>query len=145
MRWSMARTLEELPLYSKVLEFWGVVSAILKHSQVRRNRKLYEQIDSANDSMDSNMKEGFEQPTDAAFANFVVIAKGSVQEIVTRMRQAHRKQLISDGDLARVEELGGPLGKMMGGFIKYLHRSGFTDRGSHSVAPKPRRPRIPNL
>jgi hypothetical protein len=33
---------------------------------------------------------------------------------------------------------------MMGGFIKYLYASGFTDRGRHSVAPRdatPMRPR----
>jgi hypothetical protein len=30
---------------------------------------------------------------------------------------------------------------MMGGFIKYLNESGFTDRGRHGVAPKPLRPR----
>jgi four helix bundle protein len=137
----MARTLEELPLYSKVLEFWDAVSAILEHSQVRRNRRLFDQIDSANDSIDSNMKEGFQQPSDAAFANFVVIAKGSVEEVVTRTRQAHRKKLVSDADLAIVETLAEPLGKMMGGFVKYLQRSGFTDRGRHGVAPKPPRPR----
>jgi four helix bundle protein len=136
----MARRLEELPLYSDVLEFWNVVSAILKQSQVGRNRKLYEQIDTANDSIDANMKEGFEAPSDGAFANFVVIAKGSLEEVIGRMRQAHRKRLVSDGDLARVEQLGAVLGKKMGGFIKYLHRCGFTDRGRHGVAPKPRRP-----
>ncbi len=137
----MAKTLEELPLYLKVLEFWNAVSAILKHSDVRRNRKLYEQIDDANDSIEANMKEGFDQPTDAAFANFVTTAKSSLQEVIARTRQARRKQLVSDADLAVVETLGEPLGKMMGGFIKYLHNSGFTDRGRHSVAPKPPRPR----
>jgi four helix bundle protein len=137
----MAKTLEELPLYSKVLEFWDAVAAILRNSQVRRNRKLFDQIDSANDSIDSNMKEGFEQPTDAAFAIFVNTAKGSLEEVLTRMRQARRKGLVSEPDLALVEELGQPLGKMMGGFIKYLRASGFTDRGRHSVAPSPPKPR----
>jgi four helix bundle protein len=133
----MAKRLEELPLYSKVLEFWNAVAAILRHSQVRSNRKLFDQIDSANDSIDSNMKEGFEQPTDAAFANFVFTAKGSLEEVVSRMRQAKRKGLITDTDLARVEELSAPLGKMMGGFIEYLRASGFTDRGRHGVAFSP--------
>jgi four helix bundle protein len=137
----MARTLEELPLYSKVLEFWDAVAAILRNSQVRRNRKLFDQIDSANDSIDANMKEGFEQPSDASFANFVSTAKGSVEEVVARMRQARKKGLVTDAELARVEELAVPLGKMMGGFIKYLRASGFTDRGRHSVAPSPRKPR----
>jgi four helix bundle protein len=131
----MAKRLEDLPLYSKVLEFWSAVAAILRESQVRRNRKLFEQIDSANDSIDANMKEGFEQPTDAAFASFVVTAKGSLEEVVTRIRQAQRKSLVTDADLTRIEALGEPLAKMMGGFIKYLRSSGFTDRGRHAVAP----------
>jgi four helix bundle protein len=133
----MANRLEELPLYSKVLEFWDAVAAILRTSQVRTNRRLFDQIDSANDSIDSNMKEGFEQPTDAAFANFVNTAKGSLEEVVSRIRQAQKKGLVTDADLSRVEEFAIPLGKMMGGFIKYLRGSGFTDRGRHHVAPTP--------
>jgi len=136
----MAKRLEDLPLYSKVREFWDAVNEILQCSQVGRNRKLYDQVDSANDSIDANMKEGFEQPTDAAFARFVVTAKGSLEEVVTRMRQARRKQLVADADLARVESLAEPLGKMMGGFIKYLRASGFTDRGRHEVAPSRPKP-----
>ena len=135
----MAKTLEELPLYSKVLEFWGAVAAILKDSHVRRNRRLFDQIDTANDSIETNLKEGFEQPTDAAFAKFVNTAKGSLEEVLTRARQARRKGLVSDADLVRVEQLGQPLGKMMGGFIKYLRASGFTDRGRHGTAPAPPR------
>jgi four helix bundle protein len=138
----MARTLDELPLYSKVLEFWEAVFAMLKESGVRRNRQLFDQIDSANDSIDSNMQEGFQQPSDAAFAHFVSIAKGSLEEVISRTRQARRKELVDDRHARRIEELGEPLGKMMGGFIKYLQSSGFTDRGRHKVAPKPRRPGI---
>jgi len=136
----MARTLEELPLYSKVLEFCDAVSAMLRESDLRKNRKLYEQIDDANDSIDSNMQEGFQQSSDAAFANFVVTSKGSLAEVQSRTRQACRKGLVTDKHVARIEELGEPLGKMMGGFIKYLQASGFTDRGRHSVAPRPPKP-----
>jgi four helix bundle protein len=135
----MAKRLEDLPLYSKVLEFCAAVSAILEHSQVRRNRRLFDQIDSANDSIEANLKEGFEQPTDAAFARFVFTAKSSLAEVVVRVRRAGQKGLASATDLARVEELAEPLGRMLGGFIKYLRSSGFTDRGHHDIAPAPRR------
>jgi four helix bundle protein len=137
----MAKTLEELPLYTKVLEFWDAVSAILRGSQLRRNRRLFDQIDSANDSIDANLKEGFEQPTDASFANFVCTAKASLEEVVARMKQARKKSLVTDTDLARVEQLSEPLGRMMGGFIKYLRATGFTDRGRHGIAPTPPKPR----
>jgi four helix bundle protein len=135
----MAKTLEELPLYDKVLEFWGAVSEILRTPKLRNDRALCDQIERANDSIDANMKEGFEQPSDAAFANFVFTAKGSAAEVIARLKQAHRKNYTDDEQLARVAALAEPLGKMMGGFIKYLAASGFTDRGRHSVAPTARR------
>ena len=135
----MANTLEELPLYDEVLKFWDAVTAILATPALRKDRDLHEQIASANDSIEANMKEGFEAPSDAAFANFVVIAKGSTAEVIVRMKQARRRNEISAEQLATVIELGTPLGKMMGGFIKYLAACGFTDRGRHSVAPKPPR------
>ena len=140
----MANTLEELPLYTYVLEFWDAVHAILQAPKLRNDYKLSKQIADANDSVEANMKEGFEQPSDASFANFVFTAKGSVAEVISRMKAARRKNHITDEQLARVIELGEPLGKMMGGFIKYLAASGFTDRGRHAVAPTPRRPTRPH-
>ena len=139
----MARTLEELPIYDEVLKFWAAVNELLQTPTLRRNRKLHDQIESANDSVDANMKEGFEQPTDAAFANFVFTAKGSTEEVIARTRQAHRKRLITDDQLTTIVQLGVPLGRMMGGFIKYLRATGFTDRGCHAVAPRPPRPANP--
>jgi four helix bundle protein len=142
-RFSMANKVEELPLYSKVLEFWHATSAILQRSTLRRNRRLYEQIEEANDSIEANLREGFEQPTDAAFAHFVFIAKGSAAEVSARMEAGHRKGHVTDRDLALIQEMAGPLCKMMGGFIKYLSASGFTDRGRHGSAPRPRKPTTP--
>ena len=136
----MAHKLEELPIYDQVLKLWTAVNDVLQTPALRRDRKLHEQIESANDSIDANMKEGFEQPTDAAFSNFVFTAKASTEEVVARVRQAHRKRLVTDDQLARVEQLAIPLEKMMGGFVKYLSASGFTDRGRHAAAPKPPRP-----
>jgi four helix bundle protein len=139
----MANTLEELPLYQKVVEFWTAVTEMLTTPALRRDRQLYDQIAAANDSIEANMKEGFEQPTDAAFAHLVFVAKGSTAEVIVRLKQAHRKRYISDEQLTRIVDLGEPLGKMMGGFVKYLATSGFTDRGRHSIAPRPRRPTKP--
>jgi four helix bundle protein len=136
----MAKTVEELPLYSEALKFWHAVTEILSTSALRRDRNLHGQIERAISSVDSNLKEGFEAPSDAAFANFVFTAKGSTAEVISRMREARRKNHITDEQLTRVVELGEPLGKMMGGFIKYLSLSGFTDRGRHHVAPTPPRP-----
>ena len=136
----MANTIEELPIYEEVQKFWHAVNETLQTPALRKDRDLHQQIASASDSVEANLKEGFEQPSDASFANFVFTAKGSTAEVISRMRQARGKQLISEEQLARVVELGVPLGQMMGGVIKYLSESGFTDRGRHRVAPRPPRP-----
>jgi four helix bundle protein len=136
----MAHTFEELPLSKEVRKFSDEVTAILQTPALRRNRKLLEQIEDALESIESNLEEGFQAPTDAAFENFVFIAKGSTAEVLNRLKQARNKGKITEDQYNRAVALGEPLGRMLGGFIKYLAKSGFTDRGRHSVAPTPRRP-----
>jgi four helix bundle protein len=129
----MAKRLEDLPIYPKAKAFWSAVSAILKNPRLIRNQRLWKQIDDANDSVISNMEEGFEQPTDVAFASYLFTSKGSCKEVMARLRQAHAKGHIAKADLERCEPMAEELGRMFGGFIRYLHQSGFKDRGRYSL------------
>ena len=129
----MAHKIEELPIYDKAVAFWAAVNEILESSRLRRNRKLHEQISDANDSITSNMVEGFEQSTDRAFANFLTISKGSLAEVLIRLKQAYFKKYITEEQLKPQLKDGEELGKMLGGFIKYLRRSDWNDRGSHGA------------
>ena len=99
----MAQTVEELPL-SRGSEVLGAVTEILPTPALRRDRNLHEQIERANDSVDSNLKEGFEAADRTlAFANFVFTAKGSTAEVIARMRRgAPARTRITDEQLARV-------------------------------------------
>jgi four helix bundle protein len=86
------------------------------------------------------MKEGFELSSDEAFANLLVYAKGSCAEVVVRIFRAHRKRHVTADEYAELRQTGEDLQRMLGGFIKYLRRSGFKDRGSfrskkHRVRP----------
>ena len=83
----------------------------------------------AADSILANMSEGFEGCTDAAFARYLYVSKGSVAEVLTRLTVSRRRHCISAEELAPIIEQGEALGRMLGGFIKYLERSGFKDRG----------------
>ena len=129
---AMAHKLEELPIYSKGVEFWSAVNALLDKPKLRNDRDLHGQISRANDSIPSNMVEGFEQGTDRAFANFLTYSKGSVAEVRKRLKQAYFKKYITADELAPRLEAGEELGKMLGGFIKYLRRCDWGDRGSHN-------------
>jgi len=127
----MARKLEELPIYEKAVAFWVAVNETLENPRLRRDRKLHDQISDANDSITSNMVEGFEQSSDRAFANFLTHSKSSLAEVLTRLKQAYFKKCISEEELKRHVDPGEELGKMLGGFIKYLRSSDWEDRGSH--------------
>ena len=60
----MAHTLEELPIYQKGVEFWSAVNALLDKPRLRNDRDLHGQLSRANDSIPSNMVEGFRRYLD---------------------------------------------------------------------------------
>jgi four helix bundle protein len=99
-------------------------------TRLRNDRDLHEQISGANSSIPSNMVEGFEQGTDRAFANYLTYSKGSLAEVLERLKHAYFKGYITAEELNPRLEAGEELGKMLGGFIKYLRRCDWTDRGS---------------
>ena len=129
----MAKKIEDLPIHSKVEEFWRAINAILDLPEVRRDSDLHDEISRANESVPSNMVEGFEQGSDRAFAHFLTYSKGSIAEILKRLRKAYYRRYINqevlDARLAQGEELS----KMLGGFIKYLQACDWKDRGYHSA------------
>ncbi len=126
----MAHKVEDLPVYSKAEEFWQAVNALLDKPTLRKNCDLHDHITRANNSIPSNIVEGFEQSTDRAFANFLTHSKGSLAEVLKRLKQAYFKKCITADELKRCVADGEELGKMLGGFIKYLRRSDWKDRGS---------------
>jgi four helix bundle protein len=132
---AMADRIEDLPIYPKVTQFWDAVNAILENPKLRSDRHLHSEIARANNSIPSNMVEGFEQSTDRAFANFLTHSKGSLAEVLLRLKQAYFKTYITADQLAPITSSGEELAKMLGGFIKYLRRSAFRDRGSHGDGP----------
>jgi four helix bundle protein len=134
----MAHTVEELPIHTKVVAFWRAINATLEHSKLRRDNEAYEQISRANDSIPSNLVEGFEQSTDKSFANFVGYSKGSLAEVLKRLRKAYYRRLVTADELRTHLEAGEELGKMLGGFMKYLRKSDFKDRGSRKPLQEPK-------
>ena len=125
----MARKLEELPVYLKACEFNVAVGAIIARPAFGRNRKLHDQIADANESILANMDEGFEQSTDAALANYLYISKGSIAEVIVRLKSAARRGWITRAECAELAARGEEIQRMLGGWIKYLKRSDFKDRG----------------
>ena len=95
----MANKIEDLRVYQKAMEFWVAVNALIERRGYWKDRKLRDQIVDANDSITANISEGFEQPTDAAFVQYLFHAKGSLAEVLSRLRTAHCKRYITDAEL----------------------------------------------
>ncbi len=125
----MAQKVEDLDVYRKAMEFWEAVNAIAERSEVRRNFKLHDQIADANDSIPSNIAEGFEQSSDAGFIKYLYHAKGSVGEVRVRLREAALKKLITPAELTERLDLGDSLSRMIAKLIQYLAECDWKDRG----------------
>ena len=140
----MAKRIEDLPVYQHAVKFCDAIDDILQRPTLRRNRKLWDQIAEANDSILSNMMEGFEQSTDDGFANMLTYAKASCAEVLIRTWRAHRRQCLTDEEYDMRRQMGEDLQRMIGGFIKYLRDSRFKERGSYR-GPRPDTNRPPSI
>jgi four helix bundle protein len=85
---AMAHKLEDLHIFNEAQKFCAAVTATLQRSRLPRNCNRYKQIVDANDSILSNMDEGFEQASDDGFANYLVYSKGSIAEVMRRLHRA---------------------------------------------------------
>ena len=66
----------------------------------------YDQIRRAIDSITANVSEGFEQPTDRAFANFLFISKGSTAESRKRLAIALARRYITADQFKTADAAG---------------------------------------
>ena len=134
----MGKKLEDLPVFLKACELFVAVTALLDRPAFIKNQKHRTQIAEALDSVLSNMSEGYEQSTDAHLANYLYTSKGSVAEVITRLKSAQRRGWITGGECERCVALGEEVGRMLGGWIKYLARCDWRDRGRHGAKFGPR-------
>ncbi len=79
-------------------------------------------------SIPSNIAEGSQRTTDKDFANFILIAKGSLAELLTQVIIAHRRKYIDQEQSKLLSQLIDELDKMLHSFYSKLtaHRSQLT-------------------
>ena len=131
----MAHRVEDLKVWQRAQEFWVAVNAIIDRSGFQRDRQLRDQVKDAADSILSNIAEGFEQPTDRAFARYLFISKASTAEVRKRLLMACHRGYITREEFESRNELGDEVARITTGLIKYLVRSDRKDRG---LGPNPR-------
>ena len=123
------KKLEELLVYQRGEEMDDAVIDILARPRLQQDLRLHAQIADASDSVLSNIAEGFEQPTDRAFARYLFISKGSAAEIRARLRRAQKRGYVAATDCVRAMELAEEVKRMCVGLARYLLKSNRKDRG----------------
>ena len=134
----MAQAVEDLKVWQRAQEFWVAVNALVGRAGFQRDRRLREQVKDAADSIISNIAEGFEQPTDRAFAKYLFTSKGSTAEVRKRMLMACHHGYITQDEYAACNALGDEVARMTTGLIKYLIKSDRKDRGLGRPQPSTR-------
>jgi four helix bundle protein len=129
----MATKLEELRVWEKAREFWEAVNAAFEGSGMRRDRDLMMQIRDAIDSVISNIAEGFEQPTDRSFAQYLYRSKASAAEVKARLFIAWRRGYIDQATHDHATDLSDQTCRMLTAFIKYLQKTDRKRRGTGNL------------
>ena len=125
----IAKNLDELLVYQKALAGSRAVSALLNCPGLRKDFKLRNQLSDASDSTCSNISEGFGQQSDRKFAQFLYYARGSANEVRTRLGVARERGYITDKQFCEPDAVFEAVGKMLTRLTQYLDRSNRRRRG----------------
>lgn len=143
-------TLDELVAYQLSVELKKQVLELIYNSPAQRDSKLASQIGDAASSVPSNIAEGFYRFNPAEFAQFVKYARGSLQEVRTRLPDGIPKRYYSQGDIAEMLKLAERLAKVLGGLYFSLKRQAEAKRRKKGepdppapTSSRPHRPRRP--
>lgn len=124
------KKVEELIAWRRANQFWDAVNPLLDRQGFRREPRLRQQLSDALDSILSNITEGFEQPTDRAFAKYLYTVKASTAEARARLLLARKRKWITAEEQQTADRIGEEVARIVSGLIKYLQASDRRNRGS---------------
>ena len=118
------RNFEELNIWKKARILCISIYRITKILPLAKDSSLINQMIRSSGSVMDNIAEGFEPGGKKEFIQFLYITKGSTGEVRSQLYRVSDNHLNSKEINAMITEVE-ELGKMIGGFIKYLKKSEF--------------------
>jgi four helix bundle protein len=131
---TVARHFTELIVWQLADQLRTEVFQLTKRGRFHADFKLRSQLDDAADSACRNIAEGF-GGTDREFANFLRIARRSLNEVQDGFRSAQLKEHLSEADLRPARSLLRRIFPALSSLLRHLDRR--IDRGHR------RRPGVP--
>ncbi len=123
------------------LKIWQDARVLCRkiHEEISSNENFYrdfalrDQIKRSSGSIMDNITEGFDRNGRREFIQFLSIAKASNSEVKSQLYRALDYQYISEKNFKALYIYTDEIGKMIGGFIKYLKTSDY--KGSKFEEP----------
>lgn len=114
------------------LEIWKLsrvlcndIYDVANNSELKKDFKLYNQIDGSSGSIMDNIAEGFERNGNKEFIQFLSIAKASCGETRSQLYRVFDRKYVTENKFNNLKDQTVVLSKMIGGFITYLKNSDF--------------------
>lgn len=117
------------------LEIWKLarilcddINKVALNTDLRKDFKLYHQIDGSSGSVMDNIAEGFERNGNKEFIQFLSITKASCGETRSQLYRVFDRHYVTEDEFEKMKEQALNLSRMISAFMSYLLKSDF--RGS---------------
>jgi four helix bundle protein len=121
---STFQSFTEIEAWQKARELTKEIYRVSNKAPFSKDFGLRGQIREASISTMSNIAEGFERNGTAEFVQFLSIAKGSAAEVASQLYVACDQGYVTQQEFDRLIVLATNTGRMIGGLMNYLRRSG---------------------
>ena len=112
---------EDLEIWRLAREICQYVEFLIQNTNLKTNYSLKDQIDRSSGSIMDNISEGFERNGNREFIQFLSIAKGSSGEVKSQSYRAFDKNLISEEQHLKLNEMVELEKNKIGSMMNYLN------------------------
>ncbi|MEO1030771.1 MAG: four helix bundle protein [Bacteroidota bacterium] len=114
---------EDLEIWQKARLLCRAINRIANNTELRKDLRLYRQIDGSSGSIMDNIAEGFERNGNKEFIQFLSIAKASCGETRSQLYRVLDRSYITEHEFENLLNQCTTLSRMIGGFMNYLKKS----------------------
>lgn len=116
---------EDLDIWKLSRVLCNDINKLALRTDLRRDFKLYSQIDGSSGSVMDNIAEGFERNGNREFIQFLSISKASCGETRSQLYRVYDRNYATKEEFEKLKEQTTTLSKMIGAFMNYLSKSDF--------------------
>jgi four helix bundle protein len=116
------RRFEDFDCWKLSNELKLAIYEVVERPHIKTDRDFCDQIRSAVASAPANIAEGFGRRSDAEFAHFLDIARGSLNECRNHLGDAHDRNYIDERERAALNSLASRAVGAVAGLQRYLRR-----------------------